>query len=182
MWKTAGENQGRPGYLGKHKADKYVQWDNQFGSGKWRLVWKWGNRFLNFVQACGVYEEAYYQYLKNNPNVLRELLSVASEVYDDAVSNVSSRFDYTKQETNRTHIQDISIRHVVHRLGKKFEGDRLIQIRHDRGEHPLSMTLSPGVVPFHKPGRIIKPWLTGWWDAGTVECFYQSNRVLQFKT
>lgn len=182
MWKTVEDNQGRPGYLGKHRAEKYAQWDSQFGVGNWRLVWKWGSRYLDFVQACMVYEESYYQYLKNNPSILEELLLVAYDVYDDAVSNVNSGLDYTKQETDRTHIQDISIRRVVCRLGRKFGGDKLIRIRHDRGEHPLSMTLSPGKVPFHRPDRIIEPWLTGWWGAGTVECFYQSNRVLQFKT
>ena len=182
FWKTIEESQGRPGYLGKRKAEKHTQWNNLYGKGDWRLVWKYGTRNLNFVPACQVYEQAYFIYLKENPDILGELLAVASDVYDDAVSNVYSGFDYTKQETNRTHIQDISIRHVVHKLGRKFEGDRLIQIRHDRGEHPLSMTLSPGIVPFHEKEKIIRPWLTGWWEPGTVECFYQSNRILQVKT
>ena len=181
MWKTVSDNKGRPGYLGKHKVKMHEEWNNKFGLGNWRLVWKWGKNYLDFVEACKVYEEAYFLYLKSNSDVLAELIEVAADVYDDAVSNIQSGFDYTKQETNRTHIQDISIRNVVHRLGRKFEGDKLIQIRHDRGEHKLSMTLSPGIVPFHKPQNIIKPWLTGWWEPGTVECFYQSNRILQFK-
>ncbi len=181
MWKAVDENQGRVGYLGKRKEEKYAEWDKLYGPKNWRLIWKWGYRNLNFIKLCEIYEAAYYLFLKSHPEVLNELISETSDVYDDAVTNVYSGFEYTKQETGRTHIQDISIRRVVHKLGKKFGGNKLIRIRHDRGDHPLSMTLSPGIVPFHKPGRILIPWLTGWWHAGTVECFYQSNRILQIR-
>ncbi len=92
---------------------------------------------------------------------------------------MNSGLDYTKQETKRTHIQDIAIRRSLIRLGKWFEGSELIRIRQEKGNHPLSMTLSPGRVPFHSPLLIIDPEIKGWWDSGTVESFYQSNRYLQ---
>lgn len=169
----------RPGYLGKHRQEKYLEWDARFGENKWRLIWLWGHQILKFGEVCLVYERAYLEYLKANVDILNQLITTASNVYDDAPSNINSGFDYMIQETERTHIQDISIRRVVKKLGRKFSGDRLIRIRHDKGEQPLSMLLSPGTVPFHKPDKILQPWLTGWWNQSTVECFYQSNRVLQ---
>jgi hypothetical protein len=90
--------------------------------------------------------------------------------------------DYTVQETGRTHVQDIAIRRVVARLGRQFEGDQLIQIRDALGDHPLSMALSPGQVPFHRPDVILLPEIEGWWLPGSVESFYQSNKLLQRRT
>jgi hypothetical protein len=181
MWLTVEENLGRPGYLGKHKKKKFASWDRIYGKGNWRLIWLYSGFEINFLQVCQVYEHAYYVYLDTNPDVLNGLVRTASDVYDDAISNVRSGRDYKIQETERTHIQDIAIRNVLNRLGRKFEGDRLIQIRHDKGDQPLSMTLSPGVVPFHNIGEIMMPWLRGWWNFGSVECFYQSNRLLQLR-
>ncbi len=160
------------------KEGKYSEWDDLYGKGNWKLAWRYGGGYLDFAQACREYEESYYVLLRKHPGTLEELLEVASDVYDDSVTNVRSGFDYLKQETNRTHIQDIAIRRSLKKLGVWFRGNRLLQIRHNLGDHPLSMTLSPGIVPFHKPRMIATPWLEGWWEPGTVECFYQSNRQL----
>jgi nicotinate-nucleotide adenylyltransferase len=73
-------------------------------------------------------------------------------------------------------LQDIAVRIALKSLKRKFEGDRLIQIRGNRSEGSF---LSPGVVPFHKPEAIEQPELQGWWGPGTVESFWQSNKVLQ---
>ena len=43
----------------------------------------------------------------------------------------------------------------------------------------LSWSKSPGRVPFHMPGVLLDPELEGWWQPGSVESFYQSNKVLQ---
>ena len=174
-WKTI----ERPGYLGKDRDIKFSDWNQTYGVGNWRLAWLYQNKSLNFLQACSVYEDAYYVFLKNNRTILHELVAVASDVYDDNPSNVNSGLDYLVQETVHTHIQDISIRKSLVRLGKTFRGSELIQIRDSKGIHPLSMTLSPGQVPFHRRDLIAKPWLDGWWSPGSVECFYQSNRFLQ---
>ena len=109
------------------------------------------------------------------------MVGEASDVYDDELSNVKSEFDYTKQETPRTHIQDIAIRRSLLRLGVWFEGKELIRIRQEKGTHSLSITLSPGRVPFHRPDLIVKPEITGWWYPETVESFYQSNKYLEAK-
>lgn len=171
----------RPGYFGKHRDAKIEALNSIFGKGKWRLAWKAGETFVDFLGACALYEDAYFEFLKNNPAVLRQLLAEAINVYDDEPSNVASEFDYAKQETKRTHIQDIAIRRAVIRLGLWFRGSELIRIRQEKGTHPLSVTLSPGRVPFHRPDLIEKPELAGWWHSGTVESFYQANKFLQIR-
>ena len=177
-WKT----KERPGYLGGQRENKYREWDEKFGKNGWRLSWKWQNNYLNFVEACGVYEDAYCMFLKNNRAVLQDLVTSAANVYDDNPSNVNSGTDYKIQETRHTHIQDIAIRSSLERLGETFKGKEVLQIRDSLGNHPLSMTLSPGQVPFHRQDLIITPWLEGeWWKSGSVECFYQSNRFLQVR-
>jgi hypothetical protein len=171
----------RPGYLGKYRDEKFGEWDEKYGKGNWRLVWKVGEVFVDFLGVCALYEDAYFEFLRTNPNILRQLINEASNVYDDEPSNVDSGFDYTKQETKRTHIQDIAIRRSLIRMGLWFQGKELIRIRQEKGTHALSMILSPGGVPFHRPDLIEKPELEGWWYPGTVESFYQSNRFLQVK-
>ena len=171
----------RPGYLGKHKETKYQEWNEAYGIGNWRLVWLWGNQAKDFLGACELYETAYLKFLRQHKNLTMELITEASNVYDDSPTNVLSGMDYLKQETNRTHIQDIVIRRALKKLGLQFKGNTLIRIRHNRGEHSFSMLLSPGKVPFHRPELIEKPLLEGWWDRGSVECFYQSNRHLQVR-
>jgi hypothetical protein len=169
----------RPGYFGAEREAKYKEYNFRFGVNKWRLAWEMEGEFISWDEMVLYYEQSYFVFLQNNPDVLQELVTEASNVYDDAITNIKSGFDYTAQETDRTHVQDIAIRRVVVRLGKKFEGQTPIQIRDVLGDHPLSVTLSPGKVPFHMPEALILPELLGWWDKGSVESFYQSNKTLQ---
>lgn len=171
----------RPGYLGKRRDGKYAEWDAKYGKGNWRLVHVFNESVLDFLGVCAVYEDAYFEFLKSGLYVLRQLVSEASDVWDDAESNMESGLDYLKQETRRTHIQDIAIRRCLVRMGTKFWGDQPIRIRDKDGSHPLSLILSPGRVPFHHPEHISKPELEGWWLPGSVESFYQSNRFLQVR-
>lgn len=171
----------RPRYLGGRRDEKYREWEERYGKGNWRLVWKVGETFVDLLGVCALYEDAYFEFLRNNPEILNRLIAEASNVYDDEPSNILSGFDYTKQETIRTHIQDIAIRRALIRMGCWFQGKAPIRIRQEKGTHPLSITLSPGRVPFHRPDLIEKPELERWWYPGTVESFYQSNRFLQVK-
>jgi len=169
---------GRPGVLGSRRDAMFWKWDELYGQGNWRLVWAVGGMKIDFLGACILYEDAYFNFLRNNRLICRQLVDEASNVYDDNPSNIESVFDYRFQETDRTHIQDIAIRRCLLRMGHWFKGDKLIQIRSDAG-HPLSKILSPGNVPFHKNGLIFNPQLSGWWKLYSVESFYQSNKVLQ---
>jgi hypothetical protein len=171
----------RPGYLGKHRTEKYAEWNLKYGALNWRLIWKLGVRYLDFMDVCLVYEQAYLIFMSKHMEIVHELVNAARDIYDDSPTNVQSGTNYRSQETDRTHIQDIAIRRVLHQLGMWFKGRELIQIRDAKGTHALSMLLSPGRVPFDNPNMIIKPWLEGWWEPGSVECFYQSNRFLEFR-
>lgn len=151
----------RPGYLGVKRDQRFQEYDRRFGAGRWRLAWRVGEVVGGFDQVVMLYEDAYMAFFEANPRVLEQLIGEASDVYDDAPSNVASGFSYSIQETNRTHIQDIAIRRCVMRLGRKFWGGELIQIRDYLGSHPLSMVLSPGRVPFHRPELIVRPQLQG---------------------
>lgn len=175
-------NVERPGYLGKHRDEKFKKWDTKYGKGNWRLGWVFGSARLDFLGACRVYEDAYYEFLLKRPDILIQLVEEASDVYDDEPSNIHCGLDYTKQETKRTHVQDIAIRSCLARMGTWFTGEELIHIRQEKGNHPLSVTLSPGRVPFHQPGLIHKSSMAPKWaNIGSVEDFYQSNRYLQVK-
>ncbi|MFQ6010159.1 MAG: hypothetical protein ACE5J7_03520, partial [Candidatus Aenigmatarchaeota archaeon] len=61
----------------------------------------------------------------------------------------------------------------------KFQGKKLVQIRSHKSY--WGKNLSPGRVPFHRPELIVEPHLEGWWDDNSVECFYQSNKILQIR-
>lgn len=178
MW----AEKGCPGYLGKNRDRMYSEWDRLFGVGNWRLSWIFGAcTDLDFLDMCALYEDAYHHFLEQHPDILESLIIYASNVFDDAPSNIYSRFNYSKQETPRTHVQDIAIRRCLMRRGMWFKGSELLQIRDKLGTHPLSVTLSPGQVPFHRPDCIVDELEPGWWERGSVESFYQSNRRLMVR-
>jgi hypothetical protein len=181
-WKDA----ARPAYFGAKRDMIFADYDSTYGKGNWRLAWRVGEVDVDFIGACALYEDAYFAFFKNRPLAFRRLLREARNVYDDSPSNVDSGFDYAKQETGRTHVQDIAIRRCVLRSGKWFKGTALIQIRDSEGSHPLSMELSPGQVPFHLLS-LIEPYADDrrnaqWYKVGSVEDFYQRNRYLQIRT
>lgn len=181
IWETV---ISQPGYFGNRRAERHAEFDQRFGEGAWRIAWELSYPSgkvvtLDYLGMTILYEDAYYHFLNQNPNILVELLQVASDVYDDAPSNVKSGLNYLHQETGSTHIQDISLRRCVLRLGSHFQGDQLVQIRDKKGTHPLSLILSPGQVPFHLPPLIRQPEIDGWWKPGSAESYYQSNKVVQ---
>lgn len=176
----------QPGYFGKHRAARHAAFDEEYGMGNWRIAWEIPGytdaHALDYLGMCVLYEESYLAFLRDNATVLAALTALASDVYDDAESNVTSRFDYAAQETDRTHVQDIAIRRSVLRLGESFHGTELVQIRDKMGKYELSVTLSPGRVPFIYPDKLVRPELSGkWWAEGSVESFYQSNKVVQVR-
>lgn len=177
QWRTI----KRPGYFGKQRDELRRGYDKTYGKNNWRIAWLVNKRIFSKEEILLLYEDSYYNFLKKHPKVLSQLINEARDVYDDAVSNVKYQLDYSKQETNRTHYQDIAIRRCVVRFGLRFEGRKLIQIRDYKGKHPLSLKLSPGRIPFHMPQLIKKSELDGWWQHGSIESFYQSNKVLQVR-
>ncbi|HYD03301.1 MAG TPA: hypothetical protein VEC16_03290 [Alphaproteobacteria bacterium] len=177
----------RPGYLGKTRDSKKDLWDAGYGELGWRLAWQKGDEVIDMEDALKLYEDAYVEYFKknpgNDPGQLEWLLSRASDVYDTDVSNVNAGLNYIIGDTPSNHIHDIAIRNAVYRLGEKFRGDHLVHVRWIKSEGYL---YNPGVVPFHLPELISKePISTSpdkiWWKPGTIEDFYQRNKLLQEK-
>lgn len=169
----------------------HKNWDIDYGKGNWRLVWKWGEIFLDFLGVCAICEDAYYFFLLNNSEIFKRLINSASDVYYNNESDVESGFDYTKQG-RKTRFHDIAIRRVLIRREQWFKGSELIRIHGRKGTHPLSKILAPENVPFHRPDLIEKPefhQIQGiepnenkfWWyrHPGSIVSFYQKNRYLQ---
>ncbi len=129
------------------------------------------------------YERSYDAFFDEHPEVLDQLEPFA-DVYDDAESNVDSGLDYSLQETDCTHVQDIAIRRCMAERGRQFKGSELLQIRDRVGSHELSMILSPGQVPFHDPSLIrggVEPDPRQWWEPESTEAWYQANKTLLVK-
>lgn len=179
-------NNNAPGYLGKKRDLVFLGLNGEHGEGNWEFAWLYQDSgeivALDFVEACEVYGDAYLIYLKSWPMLADHLCSKAGNVYDDSLENVQSGFDYSLQNGPVTHIQDIAIRRAVAKTGRVFKGQELVQIRDRKGADPLSLALSPGQVPFHRPRLITTPdnlrelYEKLWWIPGSVEDFYQRNR------
>jgi hypothetical protein len=92
-------------------------------------VWRMGMQAGGFREATAVYGLAYYLHLQKRADLLDWLVRDARDVYDDAPSNVASGLDYSVQETERTHLQDVALRWSVLLHGCTFQGSELVQIR-----------------------------------------------------
>ncbi len=177
----AWRNEGRPGFFGRRRDEKIRHLNEKFGPGNWRLVWTDGRRELEFLDACReFYEEAYFRHLSGRPDDLDFICSFG-ECIDNAPTNVSCGCDYSRQEAFSTHIQDIAVRNVLRRLGLAFRGalDNILVIRtpDDNGYR-----FGPGNIPYHEPDTIVQPSLhPSWAGKGSVEDFWQSNKILQVK-
>ena len=165
----------RPGQFGRKRDALVAGWDAEYGPGGWKVAYELHGRLFSREVVLLLYEDAYVEYLRANPDVLDWLCATASDVYDNAQSNVASGFDYRAQEARSNHIQDIAIRRALVRLGRWFEGDHLVEVRGRRSE---GGHLSPGKLPFHRPEWIRQPAQEGWWERGSIEDFYQSNKVI----
>lgn len=170
---------GELGLFGRGKQAVFDRLDERFGTGNWAPRWYIDGKIEDKAGAIQHYEDGYFHFLQNKPDVLEWLVKTASDVYDNAESNVQSGLDYAVQETDATHLQDIAVRRVLQRLGRTFEGDHYVQIR---GHETEGFVLNPGQVPFHRP-EIILPRSTErkWWNPDSVEALYQHNKALLVK-
>jgi len=187
-------NKDRPGFFGRNRDKIIAGYNQEYGEGLWRLMLAAvpddgysATVMYDFESACkSFYEYSYYEYLRDHVEMVDELCKY-SECYDNAETNVKSGFDYTVQEAFSTHIQDIAVRNALKRLGRSFakEGP-LLKIRGGAvsigGTMNLGEALSPANVPYHDVGDIIQPSKCPIWaNEGSVEDFWQSNKVLQVK-
>ncbi len=181
-------------FFGRSKIEFLKNLDSRFGAGNWTQKWLVDGELKSKKDILKLYEDSYYFFFKKNPHMRNWIVKTANEVYDITSSNISSGMDYTIQECESIHLQDISIRRALTRLKleesnvefnednlpviKIFEGNRLVQVRGHRSE---GYFLNPGKVPFHKPELIIGNYADcrgKWWDKNSVEDFYQRNKAL----
>lgn len=174
-WKTI----ERPGYFGRKKDSLIKTYNDMYGLGNWRIGWRWLDEDIDFLFACHLYEDGYYNDSFRREDLWKNLTNIAWNVYDIETRDIESGFNYLTQKSNATHLQDIAIRRVIARRGWKFTGNKLIQIRNHSDK--WGKELGPGKVPFHLPEHIVEPRLEKWWDKNSIEDFYQSNKVLQIK-
>lgn len=168
----------RPGYAGRKKTLRRTELENKFGKDNWKIAHLVDGKLLSREEALAYFEEGYYQFLKKNPELLDWLILTAQDIYDTDPSNIDSKFDYSIQETEAAHLNDIAIRRVIKRLGKEFQGSKLLQVH---GVDSEGFILTSGQVPFHKLDLIYSPQIKGWWSKNSIEAFWQSNKVLAVK-
>ena len=166
----------RPGYFGKRRDQKIAALNEKYGTGNWKLAWKFGTDFYDFVPACRYfYERSYFEFFTKNRDAL-VVVCQFRECMDNAETNVNSGMDYSIQEAVSTHIQDIAVRNVLHLMGHKFtsQNDSLLVIR---GEDSNGQWLNPGHIPFFDQFEIGHPSLAPFWvKPHSVEDFWQSNK------
>lgn len=181
-WQTVDNNS--TGYLGQKRNEAWRERDQRYGVGEWQMGWLVEGKLLEYPEVCQLYGDAYIKYFEMRPELLEQLCLTASDVYDDDPINVESGTDYNKRGDVKTHIGDTAIRRAVQNLGREFQGSHLLQIHDRKGEHPLSLALSPGQVPFHRrellsePDNLVELHQNCWWLWGSVEDFYQRAKRL----
>lgn len=185
IWQPLDNNS--TGFLGHKRNEEWLRRNELYGEGGWQMGWLVGENLLEYPEVCQLFGDAYIAYFDLRPELLYTLCRVAINVYDDDPINVESGTDYNKRGDVKTHIGDTAIRRAVQHFGMKFEGKKLLQIHDRQGPHPLSLALSPGQVPFHKPELLATPDNLGeleenaWWLPGSVEDFYQRAKRLCLK-
>lgn len=173
---TIVERQPKPFGLERKKREKEL--GQQYPDG-WQETWRWGDIIISKSITMSIIEDAYYHYLREDHNTLLNLLSQAAEVYEQGLDDIESGIDYTKQEGMAFHYSDIALRRAVIRLGEEMRGEMPICIPRPlfTGEG-IMPKLSTYNAPFHVRKNIIRPYVEGDWKENSIECFYQSNRVI----
>jgi ribonuclease Z len=169
------ESKERVPYFGSRKRELVA--DIELRHGDFRIAYEWEGALIERESALQLYEDAYYFFLSRQRELLDWLVRTACDVYDTEPENVESGLDYGAQDPGKpSHLHDIAVRRVLCRLGRWFEGRDLLEIR---GVRSRAYVLNPGLVPFHRRPCIVEPqWCSRWALAGSVESFWQSNKVV----
>jgi hypothetical protein len=173
--------------LGAQRSKLIEKLNQDLGENTWRFAWDLGNgEFGNFEQAISLYEESYFEHLKeakcpkdNSKRKIDYLSEQASNVFDTTEKNENSGYNYYRQDTPAAHFQDIAIRRVMAKMGIEFQGNKPIRVRSRYNTDPVGISLSPKKVPFIKP-EIVKMPLNKQNQIPSIEDFWQYNRVIQF--
>lgn len=185
---------GTPGFAGASKARWGEILDARFGTGGWRIGHMVRGTIVSPLEAIADYEASYRAYLRARPALVRFLVTVCGNVYDDAVGNVRDA-DYDQPHTAMNHYQDIAVRRIISQfvddpdwpdvtdtppgeVDLRDLGTGVIhhvpRARGFRGDHLLQIreptspgyVLNPAVVPVHDPTLITAyPGRVEWYHA-----------------
>lgn len=171
----------RVGRIGRSRLKMIDRNNALYGEGNWSFAFIYQGRLITQQEALQLYEDSYSRKLAVSPDLVRRMVFEASEVYDFSIENINSGLDYNLQEGPETHIQDIAVRRVLAQKGVQLKGGKPLQIR---GLNSDLHELNPGLVPFVDPDAVLdKPriYQATWIEPGSVEDFWQNNRVLIVK-
>ncbi len=174
---------GLPGFSGGDKHRRNAVLTERFGADGWRTRHIVRGRIVPPSVAILEYEEAYRRYLCDRPALVRFLVTVCGNVYDDRPENVDEPDDYGQPGTVANHYQDISVRRVIAELVDDPDWPEVTETDVEtvdmvdlgtgetratprasgfRGSHVLQIrdpmspgyVLNPAVVPVHDPTLI----------------------------
>lgn len=129
--------------------DKFIKGLNsKLGKGDWFWGFRVGKKLYAWSWGIQLYEDAYYDFLKQHPKHIRTLVDY-SNVYVCDRHDLDAGLDYKKQMQLKDHFPDIALRRCLVRLGVWFKGMDILKI-------PGS-ELDDACVPFHLPHLIHKP-------------------------
>lgn len=175
----------RPGYFGKKRPKIEAKYNELYGA--WVECWQVNEWILNFEEAVTLYDDSYYKFISEDEKRLSDVVKF-SECYDHDHSNICCGVNHDSVSVPR-HIQDVSVRRALVRLGTYFKGYRgghvgyeEEELLHIRGEGTNGNWLMPGNVPFHRPD-LIRPIaevenFPKWANPTSVEGFWQANKVI----
>lgn len=129
--------------------EKFIEEINKkVGKGNWYWGFRVKSKLYSWNLGLQLYEDAYWEFLKQNPKLIKELVDY-SDVYVYDRYDLKSILDYRKQTQKRDHFQDIAIRRCLVRFGVWFKGMDILKIPGSKFDDHK--------VEFHLPHLIYKP-------------------------
>lgn len=136
------------------------RWTKQYGN-SWFVGYLYNDKAYTYEEALKeFYNKSYYEFMKNNSEVVEELCNEAKELYNPHA-----------EKTGGVDLQVPAVLEALKKLGKEIHGNKRIAIgtygaKYGIIYHPLSTTLSPYKVPL-------------WCNKDlSVENFWQSYKYL----
>lgn len=152
------------GDIGKHRDEFLAKVHKRAGKGNWFWAFRVGKKLYSWELGIQLYEDAYWQFLRSDISLIKELLGYFNVfVYDR--HDLDSGLDYKIQNNSRDHFQDIAIRRCLIRFGVWFNGKDIMEINGSKFDH--------NQVPFHLPHLINKPDINK-----SLRSFMFSNRLI----
>lgn len=135
---------------GKRRHGIYNEFDQRYGSDNWIPAHYCDGKLISRYDGYLMYEEGYYQFLKSNPGIREWIINTASDVYDIDPSNVNSGLEYTAQEYEVTHLQEIASVGFLPDLSWKRKDSHMIKRICRRSQYSREITLSTSETSIQK--------------------------------